>query len=254
MREIVVAIFLGAASLPSAARAGTPMTLLQLECDPSFGSWATASYEDSRGPRYSWVADSFPDCLSEEFWNGGAGHHEDGPFTYREREEITSDGTSVTVLVELELGVPEDAWAMLAVDAGADGLFHAPPPGGPGTGLAPATLVFEIERSGVLTEGSLFGRVTGPGVDLRAYLDALPDGVHELAALLEPGATYDVDVHASGMLDTTGSGSQRVTFYVLAPEPGAPLLLLAGAAALGLRSVLDAHRVRARRGGVGRDA
>jgi hypothetical protein len=247
-------IFFGAVLLSPAAWAGTTMERLPLECDPSFGSWATDSYSDSRGPQYAWVGDAFPGCITPEFWNGIGNQRVEETFTIRDRGLITSDGTSVTLLVEMELDLPDGVDGRLGVDAGADGLFHAPPPGGPGSGRAPAKLVFEIERMGVLPEGHVSGRVTGPGVDLRPDLDALPDGVHEFAALLEPGATYDVDLYAAGLLETNATLSQRVTFSVLAPEPAAALLLLAGAAAFGLRSVLDAHRVRARRREVRRGA
>jgi hypothetical protein len=253
MRAWIFAAFvLGAPSVSPAAWAGAPMERLPIECDPSFGSSGTDTYQDSRGPQYSGIGDAFPSCLSAELWNGIGRYHDEGPFTHRDNGEITSDGTSVTVLVEIELGFPPDAFAMLEVSMFADGLVHAPPPSGPGPGLAPATLVMEIERSGLvdLPPSGMWVRMMGPGVDLWPGPDALPDGVHEFDTFLEAGASYSVDVGVTGALDTNGSGSQRITVYVLAAEPATPLLLLAGAAAFGLRSVLYAHRMRAQRRGV----
>lgn len=233
------------------------MEPLAIECDPGLGAYGSAYLTDDRGPAYSFVADAFPDCVSPAFWHGLGEAHDDGVVRYDYEITATSDGTAVTVLAAIELAFSPVGYtiATLGVDMLANGLFHVPPSDAPGAGLAPGKLRFEVEHLGVLADfGATWGRVSGPGVDLTETFDATEDGVHELDVWLEPGATYEVEIGANGLQETDATGSRRISFSVLAPEPGAPLLLLAGAAALGLRSVLDAHRVRARCGGVVGDA
>lgn len=222
-----------AAALASAAAAASPSGPLPIECDPSYGGAATDSYQDSEGGWF--IGDAFPDCISPAFWNGLGWVDDEGPITHADEAAITSDGSSVTARVSLELGLPEGSWAQLSASADARGRFRAP-----GNRSTPATLVFEIERTGAIEglSGGPHGYVRGPGVELFPSLRDLPDGTHRFDEVLKPRATYEVGLSAGGELSGTGSGSQRVTFQVLAPEPGGPLLVLVGATLLALRRAI----------------
>jgi len=98
----------------------------------------------------------------------------------------------------------------------------------------PADVILEIAREGELEDTELSLAVVGPGVDLFEDLDDDEDGELRFSVELEPGEDYRAVLIAGAALTDTASGSQtlRVRVDVAAPEPGAPLLLGAGALVL----------------------
>jgi hypothetical protein len=221
--------------IASQASAVGPLHPLPIECEPD-DAWASDSYEDSDG--HSIIADAFTACLTPDFWTGIAGGHQHGPVRLEDEVSITSDGTSVTASASATLDFPPDSfWARVSAGAGSKGRFRVPASAAGGrTGWSPATLRFEVARSGRPEDGHLAALVTGPGVDFGPRFHLLPDGVHEFETVLKPGETYELTLGASAALADPASYSGSVRFSVAAPEPARPLLILLGGAALALRA------------------
>ena len=96
-------LVLGAALASGTAAAGPALAPVSLECDGSSGAWATGSYVDSAGGGF--VSDGFPDCVSAEFWQGVGSEDVEPPFTWLESGEVTSEGTSVTTRIDVEVEI-----------------------------------------------------------------------------------------------------------------------------------------------------
>jgi hypothetical protein len=206
------------------------MTPAPIECNEALGASGFSVYEASNGDRF--IGDAFGACEKPQLWNRFFGEQDEGDFTWLDRGRVESDGTSVTTTIEIALGFPESESATLDVSMDAEALFHTPSAPHPESSRVPAKLLFEVARDGTPLGGYMSAIVRGPGVERIIDLDALADGLHEVDALLHPGATYELGVHSFGALDVVGSGSQTVTASVLVPEPAGALLAMAGAAAL----------------------
>lgn len=222
--------------LASQASAVGPLHPLPIECDlESGGASGGDSYQDYTG--HQQFGDAFPDCFSPSYWNGTGSYDDVEPVLRESDASVTSDGTSVTVSASLTLDLPPDfIWAQARVSIAAHGRFRVPVPAGSRASLSPATLTFEVARSGQSPDAGVSARVEGPGVDVRPGLGTLPDGVHHFDTWLVPGETYRVVMSASAEFEETDSYSGSVRFSVAAPEPARPLLLLVGGAALALRA------------------
>jgi len=226
LRPLTVLLLGGlSAGAPGVARAD----LLPFECDD--GASVTLSYVDS-SPEFQ-LENELGECNQAPVgdWNRvGLAEATDAATVDAVGFVRSDDGFALEVTSELALEVEDDELAALGVLVEGHARFRAPD----ADDDLPADVILEIAREGELEDTELSLAVVGPGVDLFEDLDDDEDGELRFSVELEPGEDYRAVLIAGAALTDTASGSQtlRVRVDVAAPEPGAPLLLGAGALVL----------------------
>lgn len=144
----------------------------------------------------------------------------------------SEDGFTLEVRNELALEIEDGELALAAAAVAGEGRFRSPDED------VDAEVIVEIERTGELEEQELSLSVLGPGVDLFEDLDDEPNGEVRFGLELEPDEEYRLVLFAGSEISNTGQGEHALRARIDAiptPEPAAPLLLVAGALALGAR-------------------
>ena len=213
------------AGAPGAARAD----LLAFECDD--GASVTLSYVDS-SPEFV-LENELGECNQAPIgdWNRvGLAETTDAASVDAVGFVRSDDGFVLEVTSELALEVDDDEFATLGTLVEGHARFRAPE----ADDDLPADVILEVAREGDLEDTELSLAVVGPGVDLFEDLDDEADGELHFPVELEPGEEYRAVLIAGAALTDTAAGSQtlRARVDVPAPEPGAALLLGAGALVL----------------------